>query len=131
MADLNTPYKDGEIIVLPVAGNTLIEAGHMVAVNSSGYAVPAADSAGLTVIGIADEAVDNSSGAAGDLQINVRRKKVFGLENDSASPVETAGLGKDVYVKDSTTVSSSGGTNSIVAGKCLGFDQDMVLVEIQ
>ena len=130
MADRNTPWKDGEIIVLPVAGSTTIEAGHMVAVNASGYAVPAADTAGLTVIGMADEAVDNSGGAAGDLHINVRRKKVFGFENDSASPVETAALGKDVYVKDSITVSSSGGTNSIVAGKCVGLEDDLVFVEI-
>lgn len=130
MADRNTPWKDGEIIVLDVAGSTLIEAGHMVAVNASGYAVPAADAANLVVLGVAEESVDNSGGAAGEKQVQIRRQKTFGLENDSTSPVEKAQIGREVYVKDSVTVSASGGTNSIVAGKCLFLEDGLVYIEI-
>lgn len=131
MADRKTDYKDGEIINLDVAGSTLIEAGKMAAKNASGYTVEAADAANLVVMGRADERVDNSSGADGDETINVRRGKIFKYKNSSTNAVTIANIGGDIYVEDSETVSSSGGTNNIVAGKCLGVESDGVWVEIR
>ena len=71
MADRNTQRKDGIEIGLPVAASTEIEAGHLVAVNSSGYAVPAGDTSGHKVMGVAQESVDNSDGSNGDMTVVV------------------------------------------------------------
>lgn len=130
-ADRKTPMRDGEIIELSVAGSTTIYAGGMVAKNSSGYAVPAADAANLVVMGRAEEYVDNSNGSNGDATVLVRRRKAFKFKNSSSHAVTIAHIGGNVYVEDDETVASSGGSNNIVAGKCIGVDSDGVWVEIQ
>lgn len=130
MAERNTAYRDGELIALPVAASTIVEAGNLVALNASGYLVPAADTAGLTVVGVAGETKDNSAGANGAVYCLIRRKKVFLFENHATNAVTQALVGKSVYVADSVTVCTDGATNDIVAGKCLGVSADGVLVEV-
>ncbi len=129
-ADRMTAHKDGEILVPGVAASTKIYGGGITAVNAAGYALPAADAVGLKVIGKAEEQVDNSSGANGDKTVEVRRKKAFIFKNSGTNAVTIAHLFTNVYVEDDETVSSSGGTNSIVAGKCLDVTSEGVLVEI-
>ena len=129
MAERKTPWRDGAQVVVPVAASTKVEAGKFGAVNAAGYLREAADAAGLTVIGRIDETVDNTAGSNGDLSAPVRRKAAFFLANDGTNPVTQALMGKSVYVKDSQTVSASGGTNSIVAGTCLGLESGGVWVE--
>ena len=130
MGDRNTARKDGILIGIKVAASTSIEAGKLLAVNAAGYGVPASDAAGLKVVGVTQEAVDNSAGANGDKIVEVMRKKVFLLANDSTNAVAQAHVLTNVYVKDAATVDSAGGTNSIVAGKCLGIESGGVWVEI-
>ena len=98
--------------------------------NATGYLVPAADAASYVVMGRLDETVDNTDGSDGDLSALVRRKKAFKFKNSGSNAVTVAHIGTDIYVEDSETVSSSGGTNNIVAGKCLGIESDGVWVEI-
>ena len=129
-ADRKTPMRDGETIRLSVAASTKMYAGGMVAKNASGYTVPAADAAGLMVMGRAEEYVDNSSGANGDETILVRRNRAFKLTNSAGNPVTIAEIGKDVFIEDDETVSKEPGTNSIVAGKCIGVESDGVWVFI-
>ncbi len=129
-ADKKTPMRDGESIELQVAASTVIYAGGMVAKNASGYAVPAADAANLVVMGRAEEYVDNGSGANGDKTVLVRRKKAFKFKNSASNAVTIAHIGGNVYVEDDETVASAGGSNNIVAGKCIGVDSDGVWVEI-
>ncbi|MCP4106729.1 MAG: hypothetical protein GY749_14525 [Desulfobacteraceae bacterium] len=130
MTDRKTPMMQGEMIPLQVAASTVIEAGKMAAADAAGYAVPAADAANLTVMGRAEEYKDNSSGSDGDETVLVRRKLAFLYGNSAANPVTGAHIGKNIYVEDAETVSSSGGTNSVVAGKCLGFEDGGVWTEI-
>ena len=52
---------------LPVAAGTAVWAGALVATNAAGLAVPAADTAGLTVHGICRTGYDNRGGAPGTL----------------------------------------------------------------
>lgn len=130
MADRNTPYKDGELIPLSVAASTLIEAGKMAAKNATGYAVPAADAANLVVMGRAEDHIDNTAGADGALSVTVRRGKLFKFKNSATNAVTIADIGANVYVEDAETVSTSGGTNNIVAGKCMGVESDGVWVLI-
>lgn len=130
MSDRNTQMMDAEIIAFSVAASTTIEAGKLVAVNAAGYAVEAADTAGLIVHGRAEEKVDNSSGSNGDKTVKVRRNKAFKYANSSGNAATIANIGDNLYVEDDETVSTDGGTNSIVAGKCLGVESDGVWIVI-
>lgn len=130
MAERNTPHIDGELIAIGVAASAKVEAGNLVAVDADGYLVHAADSAGLTVVGMAEETKDNSDGADGALACLVRRKRAFLMENSATNAVTQAMVGRCVYVEDSVTVCSSAATNDVVAGKCLAVGSDGVLVEI-
>lgn len=130
MAERNTAHKDGELIAVPVSASTKIEAGNLVALDADGYLVHAADTAGLTVIGVSEETKDNSAGADGALTCLVRRKKAFLFENSATNAVTQALVGKSVYVENSVTMSSAAATNDIVAGKCLSVSTEGVLVEV-
>jgi hypothetical protein len=131
MTERNTFFRDGVLIALLVAAATKIEAGKIVAVGADGYAVEASDAAGLIVIGIADETVDNTDGADGAASVNVRRKKVFCLKNSATAAVTQASVGSNVYVEDDETVAiAAGPDNDIVVGTCLALDSDGVWVEI-
>jgi len=117
---------------IPIAAATTIEYGHIVACDASGNAVPAADTASLTVMGVAvntdPDAIDNSAGAAGDKTVVVKRGP-FAFDNSSTSPVTAAQKGGNCYIEDSVTVASAG-SNSIVAGKVMMIDTDGVWVNI-
>ncbi|WP_420055774.1 hypothetical protein [Escherichia coli] len=49
----------------------------MVAVNASGYAVPASATASQITLGVSDGWVDNSTGSDGDVTVLVRSAKIF------------------------------------------------------
>lgn len=100
-ADRATAYRDGLEQELPVAATTKIYAGSLVAINAAGYAVPAAASAGLAVVGLAMAQADNSSGDAGDVKVIVRRVCVARLKGSSLTQ---AMVGETVYVVDDETV---------------------------
>lgn len=76
-ADRNTPKKDGIIVEMPVAASTKIYAGSLVCANASGYVIPAADTAGLTFLGVALNAVDNSAGSNGDKTVLVQTVSIL------------------------------------------------------
>lgn len=129
--DRNTPYRNGELIPQPVAAATMIYGGHMVALNATGQAVPASATAALTVVGVSDEYADNTAGNAGDVQVIVRRLKVWSFANSSADAVTQAMVGKACYVVDSTTVAGSSNADARpVAGTVVAVDADGVWVEI-
>lgn len=130
MADRMTALKDGKLVGLLVAASALIETGKLVALNAAGFAVPASDTVGLKVVGMAEETIDNSAGANGDKIVLVKRKKAFLFANDVTNAVTQAHLFTNVYVNDAYTVDSDGGTNDIVAGKCVGIETGGVWVEI-
>src|SRR6185312_1507953 len=97
-ADRNTAHKDGELVALKVAAGALIFAGALVATNAAGYAVPGSVATTLTYAGRAEEYVDNSAGADGDVTVMVRRKKSFKWTNSGADPVVQADLLKSCYI---------------------------------
>lgn len=127
MSDRKTDMKDGELISVPVAASTKVEAGHLGAANATGYLAPAADTASFTALGRVEETVDNSDGADGALNCLVRRGKAFKFKNSATHAVTQAHVGKNCLVEDSVTVSSDT-TNDIVAGKVLGVESDGVWV---
>jgi hypothetical protein len=127
--DYDTRRRSGSELAWPVALSTKIFGGILVALNASGFMVPAADTAGLRVCGVSDQLADNSSGANGDILCQFRRQgpqnSQFLFTNDATNPVLQADLGKIVYVKDDHTVCvAAGSTNLVKAGRFAGFGGD-------
>jgi hypothetical protein len=125
----NTPRRSVRLITLPVKANTVIHKGTKVARDADGWAVPAADAAGLVVIGLAVTDVDNTDGANGALTVECERICAL-LGNSAANAVTKAHVGKPCYVEDDQTVASAPGTNGIKAGEVIEVDDDGVWVEV-
>lgn len=113
---------------LPVAASTKIYAGSLVVLNA-GYAAPATAALGLVAVGKALSTVDNSSGSAGDLSIEVQIG-AFRFENStSGDAIAQANVGAICYLADDQTVAltSNAGARS-VAGQIVSLDSSGVWV---
>lgn len=129
----------GADVIVPLAAASTIHLGGMVAADANGDAVPAADTAGLSVLGIAWRGYVGQPGQhqggpmtpgedpigptvnAGDYSVSVRRGCI---KMDINGTVTQADIGKLCYVVDDHTVAASGTTNSIVAGRIMQVDSD-------
>lgn len=100
----------------PVAA-AKIHAGALVALNSDGKAVPAADTAGLIVIGVAQHPAEIGE------RINVKR----GCFAFGATGITNADIGLTVYVTDDQTVAKTS-TNKVAAGEVFEVDDEGVWV---
>jgi hypothetical protein len=120
--DRATPYRDGIEIEFPVAANSKIYAGSLVCANTSGYAAPAADTAGLRFLGVALEQADNTGGANGAKSVRLRRSGAF--EFDAAS-ITQAMVGTAMYVVDDHTIDDAAGpVNDIRVGVLVKYVAD-------
>jgi len=129
--DRNTPIRDGDNVVHPVAAAKKIYAGSLVALNATGNAVPGATATTLIAVGRADERVDNSLGADGAVLITVRRG-IFRFFNYSGDLIGRTEIGKSCYIVDDETVAKTNGTSTrSVAGKVIDLDSSGVWVEIK
>lgn len=108
-----------EFRTIPVAASTVIYAGTLVAVDASGNLVPASADTNLTVVGIADEAADNSSGSAGDLTVIVDTCIAKMVNGDS---ITKAHVGDSAYATDDQTVSKGDGGTAAVKDATLTFN---------
>ena len=107
----NTTRRDAEFFAYPVAANTRIFAGAIVAVNAAGFAVPGATAAGLQGVGIAQETADNRAGGNGDVLVKVRRG-CFSLGNLGADAVQLSDVGKVCFLVDDQTVAKTDDTGN-------------------
>lgn len=120
MADIterkaSTDRQDGLILSFLQGAESIFE-GALVAINAAGYAVNAGDDANAVVIGVADESVDNSGGAAGDLSIKVRRSGVFTFV--AAWSAAQADVNTLVYAVDNQSVDlAATTTNDVLVGR--------------
>lgn len=128
--DFQIERRDGDIQEYPVVADDIIYGGSLVAVNAAGYALPGSDTAGLIFQGVAEARADNAGGAAGDINVEVRRRGVFKLTAGSA--VAQANVGDPVYLVDDQTVDiAADTTNDIFCGVIVGFiDSTHVWVDI-
>lgn len=111
-------YTDGRIVGYPVAAATIIYAGSMVCVNSSGYAVPAANAANYRFVGVAVRQADNRTGSAADKTVEVFREGVFEFD---ASSIAQANVGSDMYVVDDHTFDESDPGHGVKCGKLVKY----------
>lgn len=111
-ADKSIERYEGEIIALTVKAATTIYKGSLVNVDGTGYAIPAADAASVTFMGVALE-----GGTAGQA-IRVARRGVFNL---ACSGFAITDMGARVYVADSATVTKTVG-NGVYVGRVVRVD---------
>lgn len=128
-APRNTPRIERNKRVFPLAANTKIYAGAMVALNVASNAAPVSSATGLKGVGRAEATVDNSTGAAGALSIEVRLG-TFRFENSAAADLITrADIGADAYGVDDQTVAKTSASNTrSVVGKIHDVDAQGVWV---
>lgn len=119
----NTEIKSrGPLVVVPVKAGAKILNGAWVGVDAGGFAVPAADVAGLVAVGRAEETVDNAGGADGGQVLRVS-KGVFKYDNSPTAPVTQAQAMRPVFVEDDHTVAATS-TAGVLAGICYELDPD-------
>ena len=128
-ADRNTPFKDTDLLAVPVASGAKIFAGALVVANAAGYAAAGSAAASLTYLGRAEEFKDNTLGGNGDLVVIVRRRKAFKWGNAGADAVTAASIGKSCYILDDQTVAKTSGNGvRSIAGIVTEIESDGVWV---
>lgn len=115
-ADRATPCRHPEaarlLVSYPVAAASICYKGALVAI-TAGYAASAVAAAGVIVVGIAEETVDNSAGLDGAKSVLVSSGGSFRLVGSS---IVAADVGKPAYLADNQTVTDATGTYGIVVG---------------
>lgn len=117
--DRNTLERMGSLRSIEAGAD--IHAGAMVAVNSSGKAVPAADAAGLTVLGRASTSVKTGE------RVCVKAG-TFAFDTPSGVTPTVADIGRTVFVHDDHTVAFTGTTHAIKAGVVFDVDDEGVWI---
>lgn len=129
-ADRSTPQRDGNDFSFPVAASTKLYAGSLVAINSGNYLTKGAVATTLKAVGVCQNLVDNSAGANGAVNANVRRG-VFRFLNSSAGDlIVLSDIGASCYIVDDQTVAkTNGGATRSIAGTVRDVDADGVWVQ--
>lgn len=116
--DLKKAMSDGKLVAHPVKGSTKIFAGTLVCVDSTGFAIPAADAAGNRFVGVADAQADNSLGSDGDINVLVWKDGDFEM---AASSITQAMVGSQMYVVDDQTMDETTPAHSVPCGTLAKF----------
>jgi hypothetical protein len=128
LAALTQSYETFErpgLVVAYKQSNAKIYKGALVGLNASGYAVPMAHgTASLKFVGVANETVDNSSGAAGDKSLNLTKSGSFVFKAASGFTPAVGDLGKEVYANTDweVQVATAGLTNQYKVGTIVGIE---------
>ncbi len=117
-----------DLLSYPMESATTVYAGGIVALNTSGYLVPASADVTLKVVGVAQETVVNA-GAAAAKKCPVRRGTFAFASAGSGDQLAQDDVGKVVYAQDDQTVALLG-TARPVAGKLVEYTDSLFWVEI-
>jgi hypothetical protein len=129
-ADRDTVRKEGVFFERPVAADTIIYAGAMVALDADGNLVPVSADPDLKVDGRAEGQVNNSGGAAGDKTCRVRRG-CFRFDNSATDPITLAAVNDTAYAEDDETVALTDATSTLpAAGTIMDVDDLGVWINI-
>jgi hypothetical protein len=104
--------------------NAVIYKNGLVAVDSTGYAVPAADTAGLKVVGVSVIGVDNTGGADGAKTVDVHVGDLFKFATTGATQ---AWKDQIVYVVNDDAVALTDPGNSVKAGIVKRYESSTVV----
>lgn len=110
-ADRDSKLRFGQKYVYPVKGSKTIYGGTLVCVGADGYAIPAADTAGARVVGVAANYVKNGSSTDGAVSVEVWRDRHLAITTAGAT---VADVGRPVFVAYDNEVSLVNG--NVIAG---------------
>ncbi|MFQ3611271.1 MAG: hypothetical protein SNJ72_07230, partial [Fimbriimonadales bacterium] len=105
--------REGLLMSYAVKANVRIWKGALVCVDSTGFLVPASDTAGLRFVGVAFESVDNTAGANGAVRCRVIKRGSF-VYNRTGT-YSQADVGVTVRAVSDNEVAKTS-TNNIVVG---------------
>ena len=123
--------RSGDSVELPVAAKANIYGGAIVAVNATGFAVPASEAVDLKAVGCAKQQALNALGADGDMTVQVE-KGIFCFANSSAADAITLTNLSDIcYMVDDQTVALTSNENKrSKAGTVFDVDENGVWVRM-
>ena len=125
-ANVSRPWREGDVVVLPVAAAAHVRQGSYVEYDAAGRVAPAAKGTSSELYaGVAEEPCDNRTGAAGAKTVAVRRKGVF-----SFAKTGTAVPGKLAQLEDDNTVTDDAAGRE-PCGLIVAVDGDNVWVDIE
>lgn len=108
-------------VALAIKNDEILFRGAMLARDATPEILPASDTAGLKVVGVCPEHIDNSD----DGELVVPIFGAFKWENDGTNPVVNGDI--IAFVKaDDTVCAFAGSTNKVVGGLVIGVDTDGV-----
>lgn len=116
--DRHTKYHKGVLIDFPVKGGVTICAGTMVAVDHTGYALPAGNKVGYTFVGVSMEHADSATSADGAINVLVRTEGFFEFD---AVNITQADVGKQMYVVDDRTFTPFCTSAGVKCGRLMKF----------
>ncbi len=104
-------------------GSVVIYKGAALCWNTSGYLVPAANTAGYKFAGWAEKAVDTTGIADGVSDVPFRTSCSIKMKNDGTNAVAQANLGGPVWIQDDQTVRGTPGSG-VVCGIAEQIESD-------
>ncbi|SDO76528.1 hypothetical protein SAMN05216303_102297 [Rhodoferax sp. OV413] len=130
-SDRDTQRRNGDLLSLPLSAIKVFAGGLACISTATGFATKGATATTLRGVGVFEETVDNSAGAAGAVNAPIRRDGCFRFANSSAGDLITlADVGADCYIVDDATVAkTSGSATRSIAGKVRDVDAVGVWIE--
>lgn len=129
-ADRNTREAAGQVYSGPAAAAVKCYAGAMLVRDSSGNIKPAVTATGLVVAGRCEKYVDNTDGAAADVDVTYKAGIFRWANSAAADEITKASIGDNCFIVDDQTVAKTDGTGTrSVAGKIVDVDDNGVWVE--
>ena len=122
-------YERPGLVVAYKMSNVKIWKGALVGVNASGFLVPMAHgTANLKFVGVASESVDNLSGSAGGVSLNVTKSGSFVFAPQSGFTPAVTDLGKEAfaYTDNDIQVSTTGLTSQYKVGTIVAMENSSV-----
>lgn len=125
----NTAEMQGNTLVGPVLGNTVIYPGALIARDANGFLRPGITATGLVGVGRAEELVDASGLANGTQSVTVKEGRFVYANSAAADAITAADIGARCYIVDDQTVAKTNGSNTrSVAGFVVGITDNGVVV---
>jgi len=110
--------KEGKIASCPVVASDILYRGALLKHNAAGYLAPCAAEAGARFAGVCYQKVDNSAGAAGDVEGKVIQKGTFLM---TGAGFAQSDVGNNAYASDDNTISNTQGANEQDVGVVVGY----------
>jgi len=111
-ADRRSPRLSGDLRKQALAASVKVFNGGILMRNASGYLTKGQTALGLVGVGVANEQVDNSAGAAGDKKVEYREGIYPFANSSSADAITIADIGKVCFAVDDQTVAKTDGRTS-------------------